>query len=366
VVNDRMSLLGELAGGLAHEFNNLHSVILGAADRLAHRRSLGNELRVPIELIRSTTERAAGITHQLLQFAKADNDAPLSTCDLGGTVRETLAIVRSELESYGIRTELDLPHLPLVMMPRAAIGQVVMNLVINARDALRGREAPLIRLTCRQVATSAMLLVEDNGPGVPEAIAPRIFDPFFTTKDGRDGRSPGTGIGLSLCRNLLERMGGTIVHERPVGSGCRFVITIPLRPAGLDWLATSGKEDELAVLPDDASILVAAPERQLRELLCDELLEAGLISHGASDSANAASIMSAIVVQAVLVDYDWPEARAIVDAATAREQQPLIIGFGCGPLDDGLRGRLSAVCSKPPDMSRIRLILSMGLMRRKV
>jgi two-component system sensor kinase FixL len=228
----RANLLGELVSTLAHELNQPLTAILSNAQ--AARRFLGSGSPAPEELreilddiVRDDKRAGEVIQHLRLMLSKEDGNR--ERFQVYDTIKEVLALIGAELEALGISVEQELaPNLPALEADRVEIQQVIMNLLMNAMRAVSGsppeRRRVRVLAACRD-ADRLLVSVEDNGPGIPADTLPRLFEPFFTT------RSHGLGMGLAICRRIVEAHGGQIQGEN-TGDGARFSFTLPLAGPG--------------------------------------------------------------------------------------------------------------------------------------
>jgi two-component system, LuxR family, sensor kinase FixL len=219
---ERLAAVGELAAGVAHEVNNPINTMINCAQLIADGDAAAENCRTIIE----EGQRIAEIVQSLLQFARDDRDRPQPT-SLQDVVQRTLRLIGENLKRHGIALRLELPDdVPAVLARPQQLQQVLLNLVINAKDALvtavpDGRRIT-ITAACRD--GGAELVVGDNGPGVPAELGKRIFQPFVTTKRARGG----TGLGLSISKSIVEAYGGTITLESEPGHGASFRVWLPL------------------------------------------------------------------------------------------------------------------------------------------
>ena len=231
----KMEAIGRLAGGLAHDFNNLLTVIRGYADLLMARTLPGDPLRYDVEQVTRAVDRAAELTAQLLAFGRQRPMEPV-LLSLNGVVSDFMPLVRRTLgEDVRIRVELD-PETGNARADASQLGQVLLNLVLNARDAMpQGGDLTISTRNAEIDDTFpgapvplapgpyVQLAVSDTGIGMDEGIRARVFEPFFTTKE--PGR--GTGLGLSTAYGIVRQMGGHIwVYSEP-GRGTTFRIYLP-------------------------------------------------------------------------------------------------------------------------------------------
>ena len=224
--SERLSAVGELVAGVAHELNNPLQVVIGYSELLIGAEARPEVLR-DLEQVRTNGERAATIVRHLLAFVRR-SALERSVADLNEIVRSTLALRAYELQNANIAVQERYGReLPLVAVNREEIQQVVLNLILNAEHAIRGTGVPgTIYVRTGQTSDSVFLEVADDGPGVPPDLASRIFEPFFTTKSVGEG----TGLGLSVSFGIAEAHGGSLTLV-PADRGACFTLTLPLTPA---------------------------------------------------------------------------------------------------------------------------------------
>jgi signal transduction histidine kinase/CheY-like chemotaxis protein len=258
----RLEAIGQLAGGVAHDFNNLLTAIIGGTRLLLRATRPGDPARAGLEDIERAADRAASLTRQLLAFSRKQVLQP-TVLDLNRVVRETEAMLRHLIRAdIRVVTSLD-PELPPVEADASQVEQVIMNLIVNAADAIRGTGTIAITTQARRgpggngPARCAVLVVADDGTGMDEATRQRVFEPFFTTKElGR-----GTGLGLATVYGIVEQSGGSIEVESAPGAGSTFRIVLPgvekevaaPEPAPAEPESTAGTET-VVVAEDDSMV----------------------------------------------------------------------------------------------------------------
>jgi two-component system sensor kinase FixL len=218
---ERLAAVGELAAGVAHEVNNPINTIINCAQLIAD----GDDLKSNCQVITEEGQRIAEIVQDLLRFARDDRDRPQPT-SLPEVVQRTLRLVGENWKRHGIALTVDVPlTLPLVQARPQQLQQVLLNLLINAKDALvQGHcENRKVSLAASPVRNGVQFCVTDNGPGIPAHLGQRIFEPFVTTKRARGG----TGLGLSISKSIVEGYGGTIGVESTPGHGATFCVWLP-------------------------------------------------------------------------------------------------------------------------------------------
>ncbi len=223
----RTEAVGRLASGVAHDFNNVLGVVAGWAELLERDDSLSEHARMQVASIRRAADHGRTLTQQLRSVSRHQADPPQPV-----DVNEVVANVAEMIERLiptTIRVHRDLAaHIPLVSIGPTEMTQVVLNLAINARDAMpAGGE-----LTLRTHTAGDLVIVEvtDTGTGMDDATLQRIFEPFFTTKSAT--ADSGTGLGLSICQTIVQRAGGTIRARSTVGEGTTFSVELVSVPAG--------------------------------------------------------------------------------------------------------------------------------------
>jgi signal transduction histidine kinase/ActR/RegA family two-component response regulator len=273
--SEKLTAVGQLVAGVAHELNNPLTVVLGNAALLLERIK-DQDLRKRLETVVAAADSSRKIVQNLLAFARK-RSPERSAMNLNEVVQQTIGLRAYHLRSEKIRIETDLdPSLPKVSADVQQIQQVILNLLVNAEQAIEDAHCgDRIAFTTRKDGDRVVLTIEDNGPGMPADVRTRIFEPFFTTKEvGR-----GTGLGLSICYGIVTEHDGTIRVESEPGRLTRFVIDLPITvPAPM-------KEDKPAP-PSRAQVAEIAAA--LHVLVIDddptilELVEAALDGSGAT------------------------------------------------------------------------------------
>lgn len=300
---DKMAALGQAISGVAHELNNPLATILSWAERLSER-DLDPTARRGVDVVLGEAERAARIVRNLLTFARK-RQSTRSLVDVNEVVRETLALRGPDLDAHEIafRTELA-ADLPGVFGDAYQIQQVLLNLVINAEQAMRsahGRGALVVRTDSS--GDSVGIEVEDDGPGIPAEARARIFDPFFTTKPVGEG----TGLGLSVAYAILQEHGGRIsVDASPLG-GARFRVELPVsRTQGATARNRARSAPSMEVVKG-ATVLLVEDEQALAFAVAEGLRDAGLVVTYASDGAEALAHLSGQRFDLVVCDLKMPK-----------------------------------------------------------
>ncbi|MFO0541409.1 MAG: cell cycle histidine kinase CckA [Phenylobacterium sp.] len=281
--SQKMQAIGQLAGGVAHDFNNLLMAIFMQLDELAQRHPVGDPSYEGLNQIRQTSTRAAELVRKLLAFSRKQT-VQRESLDLGELISEFEVLLRRVLpEDIALVTEYG-RNLPIVRADRGQLETAVMNLVVNARDAIRSHGGSTVRIRAARVSAAeaqalgypdpqgeqAMIEVSDDGAGIPADVLDKIFDPFFTTKPVGEG----TGLGLATVYGIVKQSDGWISVDSRPAQGAAFRIFLPVhvpamaapapprpaRPAARD-LSGAGRilfvEDEDAVRSVAAKLLRA-------------------------------------------------------------------------------------------------------------
>ena len=342
---ERLESVGQLAGGVAHDFNNLLSVILSCVDFAEGRLPEGDPVRGDVVEIRHAAERAAALTRQLLMFSRREVVQP-EVLDLGDLVRglETL-LARSLGERIAL--ELDVwPALPPVLADHSRIEQVLVNLAVNARDAMPhgGR----LRIEVRPAGDAVAVTVRDEGSGMSPDVAARAFEPFFTTK----AREHGTGLGLATAHGIVTDSGGEITIDSEPGRGTAIRFTLP-GAAGVPVTppATRGDDAEVHAGAAGARVLVVEDQDPVRRQAVRILEAQGYEVHEAPSGDDALAAWEPCDL--LLTDVVMPGMSGHELAARAAELDPsLRVVFMSGHTDDdvvleGAREREIAFVQKP-------------------
>ncbi len=223
---EKMTAMGELMSTTTHEFNNvLMSVINYAKMGLRHKDEATRTRS--LEKILSAGQRAAKITNSILGMARNRGTGQEPT-ELVSLIEDTLVLLEREMSKYRISIDRQFGDVPMALVNGNQIQQVLLNLLINARQAMLDGGCLIIGLSYDGTQNMIDLLVRDNGSGIPAEKLPRIFDPYFTTKKGPDESGKGgTGLGLASCRNIIEAHKGRIRVQSTVGKGTAFTIKLP-------------------------------------------------------------------------------------------------------------------------------------------
>lgn len=222
--------LGQLVSTTTHEFNNILMTVINYA-KLGLRHKDAETREKAFEKILLSGNRAARITNSVLGMARNRGKGQEPT-DLVQLVEDTLLLLERELNKYHIAVEKKFEPVPRALINGNQIQQVLLNLLINARQAMPDRGRLLIRIAYDAESRTVDLVVRDYGCGIPPEKLPHIFEPFYTTKSGPDASGKGgTGLGLSLCRDIIEAHKGRIRVESTVGKGTAFTLKLPLAEA---------------------------------------------------------------------------------------------------------------------------------------
>ncbi len=302
---EKVASMGQLLAGVAHEMNNPLAVVLGQAGVL--REALGGGPHADrAEKIVRAADRCARIVRNFLALARSQ-PPERHLADLNEIVREALELMAYPLRVDDVTVTLDLARdLPVITADPHQLHQVVVNLVSNSHQAMRRADPPrrlMIETRHDQAAAQLCLIVTDSGPGIPAEVLPHIFEPFFTTKPPGEG----TGLGLPLCRSLVEAHGGSLaVHSVP-GHGATFTMTLPVvmaPPSAPALGGTLGPEAPASRGP--RAVLVVDDEADVAGLLGEILATEGLTVDTASSGLVALERIGERAYDVILSDLRMP------------------------------------------------------------
>jgi PAS domain S-box-containing protein len=339
----KLDAVGQLAGGVAHDFNNLLTVIAGNAQLTLITDDVEEIHENTREILRAA-QRASELVRQLLVFSRADA-AEARVLDLNAVVRGVRRMLDRLLEE-NVEVEIDLADEDAaVFIEQSQLEQVLLNLAVNARDAMPG--GGLLTLSTRADATSVRLVVRDTGTGMDAETAARIFDPFFTTKP----RGAGTGLGLSTAYGLVTKAGGSLQVDSRVGEGTTFTVTLPR-------VAVEDEFDEdtepPALMPGSGErILIVEDEPMVRTIASEILSRAGYETVLAENGEDALRLVEAgVAFDLVVSDLMMPKLTGPELSEQLRERGHVVptVFISGYPADldlDSLGEELTAFVAKP-------------------
>jgi two-component system NtrC family sensor kinase len=294
--SERLVMAGKMAAGLAHELRNPLSAIQGFGEYLEGLVT-DDTGREHLRLLVAQARRAEHMVNELLGFS-APSAARRQPVDINQVVQATVSLLRYQLRRAQVEIVLSLQDgLPLVAGHAHELQQVLVNLIVNAQQALAGTGGGRITLTSGLAENHVQLAVVDNGPGIPPAVLPRVFEPFVSTKP----EGMGTGLGLSICAGIIEQhSGGITARNRPEG-GAEFTVRLPLGSAAAATAQLRGPAPgachRLLVVDDDEAI---------RALLCAVLTDEGFEVVAAVDGHEAMGHLHDGPMDLVVCDVNMP------------------------------------------------------------
>ena len=300
--NEKMSAMGELLAGVAHELNNPLSVVVGHSLMLREDCTDPDTLR-QVEKISDSAERCARIVKTFLTMARQE-PAKMQRVNINEIVQTAVDVARYGDSSAGVEMACDLGvDLPLVCADHDQITQVFINLILNGEQAIRDSgEGQNITVQTRGLAdgTGIEILIEDDGPGIPEHIHGRIFEPFFTTKDVGEG----TGIGLALCHRIVQTHNGRITLEPAPIRGSVFKVVLPVDTAMAEPPDTPVKAENI---PAKTRILIVDDEEDVADLNAEILTRAGYQVEVFNHADAALESLQHTAYDLILSDLNMPE-----------------------------------------------------------
>ncbi|GAA4643507.1 hypothetical protein GCM10023115_14670 [Pontixanthobacter gangjinensis] len=355
----KMQAVGQLAGGVAHDFNNVLTAIIGYCDLMLLRHTPGDSDYDDIQQIRANSNRAASLTRQLLAFSRQQTLRPeiLQVPDVVSEVSQLLKRLMGEKVSFKVRHDRDLG--PVRADPQQ-LEQVIINLAVNARDAIQsaGEGKGQVTMATRRVSAKdirsmdseiipvadyTVLIVQDTGGGIPAELLGKIFEPFFTTKE----QGKGTGLGLSTVYGIVKQTGGFIFAENVIGAdnrpeGARFTIYLPVHKGEMAPKRIAEEPASASDWSGGGKVLLVEDEDMVRAVAERALSRAGYTVTTASDGEEGlAAIANAGPFDLVLSDVVMPGMDGPTMVKALRNLHPAMpIIFMSGYAEEQLRSEI--------------------------
>lgn len=355
---DKLRALGQLASGVAHDFNNSLAAILGRAQLL--RRQIRDDALVRnLEIIQTAAEDAAATVRRIQTFARKSPAKEFEILDVAALLNDAIEITRTRWENEarlrGLDYQVTLDAEPGQFTSGSAseLREVFVNLIVNAVDAMP--EGGKLTLTSKRKAGLLRLQFADTGTGMPEDVRQKIFDPFFSTKGAH-----GTGLGLSVSYSIIERHEGAISVTSELNGGTIFTIDLPAAELPSESTDTDSEEPEIPSL----SILVIDDEPAVRETLAEMLEVMGHRVMLAESGQNALQTLAANNCDLVFTDLAMPEMDGWETSRAIRKHWTdmkivLVTGYGTGTVPpNGEEKLVDGVIGKPFDFSQITQTIS--------
>jgi signal transduction histidine kinase/CheY-like chemotaxis protein len=333
----RMQALGQLAGGVAHDFNNVLQAIQGSASLLLRRYGQEEKLRRYAELIIEASERGAGITQRLLAFSSR-GDLRSSRIEPAALLNEMAEMLTHTIGSgISVTVSAD-PSLPPLVADKRQLETVLINLATNARDAMASHGTLTLTASEKHADGAAMpvpivpgryieIAVADTGSGMGGDVLARATEPFFTTKE----IGQGTGLGLAMARGFAEQSGGALAIESTPGQGTTVRLWLPAADAEADG-ATDRDAPADAPEPARPRLLLVDDEEMIREVLSAQLEDAGYFVSVAASADEALSLLTMVQVDLLVTDLSMPGMNGVTLIREVHGRKPelpaiLLTGF---------------------------------------
>lgn len=326
---EKMRMLGQIAAGVAHNFNNILAAVLGHAQLI--KRGISDERVVrQAEIIERAALDGAEMVKRIQSFGNQQNDAGYEPVDVNQLIRDSVNLTRArwegEAQARGIayEVEADLTPMPIVYGSASEIREVFVNIILNSLDAMpRGGT---LRVRTRTVKDMAMIHFEDQGVGMSEEVRKHIFEPFFTTKG-----AGGTGLGLAVSYSAIERHGGTIEVTSTPGRGSTFTVSLPAEE--ISQVISRQKALHLADQKSSLRLLIVDDDNRVREALVQMVRTLGYQVEGVDSGARALERLDQEKFDLLLTDLSMPGMDGWSVAAEARKKFPkmkivMLTGYG--------------------------------------
>lgn len=296
--DERLSVLGELVSGVAHELNNPLTTILGYAQLIPSLE--GEDFRRAIQTIEEEAQRAGRIVRNLLYFARQHRPR-VEPVDLNAVLARVVEVRRYNLEANSIRLVSQFGEVPELLGDQYQLEQVFLNLVNNAQQALQSGGGT-ITITSETTGDVARVTVRDTGPGVPDELVQRIFEPFFTTREVGEG----SGLGLSIAYGIVQSHGGRLLAQRASGGGAEFIVELPLPPRAVAPVAPAAPATRSSGRGAGERVLVVEDEAAVRSLISTVLGTSGYAVRAAESGAEAVCALEESTYDLIISDLRMP------------------------------------------------------------
>jgi len=340
--SEKMSAIGQLIAGVAHDLNNPLASVVGFADLLGEAEDVPERLEEPLAVIRQEAERASAIVRNLLSFARRQ-EGERQVQSIRPILESTILLLRNQLMAQHIDLTFTAePGLPEVEVHANQIKQVFVNIINNAAQAIRGADVSggRISVLAKCWLDGVAVSIADNGPGMPESVAQHVFEPFFSTKSEGEG----TGLGLSICQGIVKEHGGSMTVDAGLGTGATFTVELPGATAAR--LATAS---ELVGEAESPGGVAPVTTERLRVLVVDDephilhYMQATLESWGhevvlASDGSQALKRALTQPFDLIICDLRMPRLGGREMYQTLSQMHPAVAGRMVFATGDTVRG----------------------------
>jgi two-component system, cell cycle sensor histidine kinase and response regulator CckA len=287
----KMSAVGQFATGLAHEFNNILSGIMGYTSIALSRADI-EKVREDLKIVEMASARASDLVSTLLSFSR-QKDGKKQLASLEDVIEDAMKLIEHTFKTDNIEILAHYSKVPPIVMNVGEIQQVIINMALNSRDAIK--EGGLIVINTDLEGDYVKVEFSDNGIGIPKENFQKLFEPFFTTKKSESSKS-GTGLGLSVAYSIIERHGGRLEVSSEVGKGTTFTIWLPniQRISSSDKIKLSNEEniDDALKTRRKGNILVVDDEKLISDLISEALMDFGHNVHTANGGESGISLLN--------------------------------------------------------------------------
>jgi two-component system NtrC family sensor kinase len=338
--SEKMSAIGQLIAGVAHDLNNPLASVVGFADLLGEAEDVPERLEEPLAVIRQEAERASSIVRNLLSFARRQ-EGERQLQSIRPILESTIQLLKNQLMAQHIELTFTAePGLPEVEVHANQIKQVFVNIINNAAQAIRSADTKDGRVT---VAAKCWLdgvavSISDNGPGMPESVARHVFEPFFSTKSEGEG----TGLGLSICQGIVKEHGGSMTVDPGTGTGATFTVELPGAAAGRLATATQLVEGQAAAAAgptgEPLRVLVVDDEPHILHYMQATLESWGHVVVLASDGSQALKRALTQPFDLIICDLRMPRLGGREMYQTLAQMHPAVAGRMVFATGDTVRG----------------------------
>ena len=355
--SERMVAMGEMASGVAHDFNNVLTGILGRAQLLQFR-EIPEDMLQDVQTIEKIAHNGAEVVRRIQVFTRSRSAANLTPVDMNSIIRDVVDLTRprwyDQAKSHNVHIDMmtELNPIPRVKGNEAELREVLTNLIVNAIDAIRERGS--IRILSEQIGDKISVTIKDDGVGIPSELHRKIFAPFFSSKGVN-----GTGLGLTVARKIVERHVGEITVDSVPGEGATFRIVFPVAKM-LSETKENPKSDQVI---EPAVIMVVDVDDNVRELMKDVLEKDGHEVYCFDNGIEAVASLPEIQPEIIISDISLPDTDGSEIVRQIRGSHPNVHIILSSGLDDHVYqekmcdSQVELMIKKPFNIQQLRSVL---------
>ncbi len=311
---ERIAAVSTFAGGIAHEFNNIHTSIIGFLSIVLDNETLNTSVKEKLEYALASSYRAAEVTKRLLAFT-VNKKAERTSIQIKDIVEDALNLVKNKYESEGINFQVNHKTRASLFVDKEQLTQVVLNMLINSHHATAGKGKKNIAITTGIENNTAYIKIKDNGCGIPKNEISKVFTPFFTKKgehadfDAPMAKAKGVGLGLSICQTIVDNHGGEIKVSSTYGEETEFTLLFPIdEHRSTKYISGIYKKLDKII---GTKVLILDDEELILNLVSHILGREGCLVTAIDSGAEALELLKKVDFDIALIDLQMPKMNGI-------------------------------------------------------